>query len=202
MRGFFDAPTIVAWGDSLTDGAGSNPDGLTPLRDYMSDLRLLTGHFTDAEGIGGNTSTQIAARMLPATAKHGLPTIIWAGRNNFFDATTVESDIASMVAALTTPDYVVLSVINAEGEGIGTTQYNEIIALNANLAATYGAHYLDVRSYLVSLYNPGDPTDVADHASDTPPTSLRYIDGIHLNVDGYQDVADYIYAHRAELGLP
>jgi hypothetical protein len=94
-------------------------------------------------GVPGETSTQIATRFLAAsTATRGQKTSIWAGRNNFSDPTTVKADIAAMVAAFTGTDYLVISVFNGAGQGIGTTEYNTIVALNADLAATYGLESL------------------------------------------------------------
>lgn len=120
------------------------------------------------------------------------PNIIWSGRNNATDPTTVKSDIAGMVSTLTSSNYVVLSVLNASTETVGTGTYNTIIALNNDLKTTYGSKYLDVRSYLVSNYNPSIPQDVTDHSNDVVPSSLR-ADTIHLNQAGYDLVAQYIY---------
>ena len=183
----------------MTAGSGS-----TQYHDYLTDLGLLGNVWTYNGGIGGQTSTQIAARETVDTAHQSWPTIIWAGRNNYTDPTTVEADIASMVAHLGHSNYLVLSVLNGNfaGESIGGANYNLIIGINNSLAATYGSHYLDVRSYLVSLYDPSQPQDVIDHSNDVVPTSLRF-DNIHLNDAGYQDVANYIYAQRRTvLGLP
>lgn len=152
-------------------------------------------------GVGGNTSTQIRSRFETDGTRYGMPTIIWAGRNNYNSPTTVEADIAAMVADLTTTHYLVLSVTNGEGEGIGTTAYTEITSIDASLAASYGSHYLDVREMLVQHYDPNQPADVTDFQNDVVPTSLRG-DWQHLNDAGYALVAGYIYANRAELGAP
>jgi hypothetical protein len=62
-------------------------------------------------------------------------------------------------------------------------------------------HVLDIRSYLVSLYDPANPQDIQDHASDIPPSSLRAhwnggIDLVHLspqaNAKVAQRVAEFI----------
>lgn len=136
-------------------------------------------------GVAGETSTQIATRFLAAsTATRGQKTSIWAGRNNFSDPTTVKADIASMVAAFTGLNYLVISVFNGAGQGIGTTEYDTIIQLNKDLAATYGSHYFDMRAYFVAQYDPNNAQDVIDHAADITPTSLR-IDTQHPNDAGY-----------------
>ena len=102
---------------------------------------------------------------------------LWAGRNdtgNVSSATT-EANIASMVSVLPKAPkrYLVWAIINAEGEGTGTANYNQIIATNSNSASVYSGNYLDVRAYLVSLYNSGNPVDVIDHTNDIPPYTLR-----------------------------
>lgn len=170
----------------------------------MSRFGALAKRVVLNNGVGGETSTQIATRMVAATPfTKSLPTIIWAGRNNYSDATTVKADIASMVAALGHANYLVLSVLNGEDadEYIGGADYATITQLNADLAATYGAHFVDVRSHLVSLYDPNDAQDVIDHNHDIPPASLRS-DTLHMNNAGYAVVAALVYANRAQLGLP
>lgn len=147
-------------------------------------------------GVGGESSTQIKTRFLADTAKYGLYSIIWSGRNNSFAPTTVKADIAAMVAALTTTKYVVLEIENGSAEPVGSPAYVTMMALNADLASIYGTHYLDVRTHLVSLYNPALPQDVIDHDNDVPPTSLR-VDGVHLNTAGYTAVANYVNTYLA-----
>jgi lysophospholipase L1-like esterase len=182
---------FAAWGDSLTAGTGGTP--------YPTTLQSLRGAATVYNmGVGGETSTQIRTRMLADTSKLGLYTIIWAGRNNFTSPATVKADIAAMVAALGTSNYVVLSILNGNGEPSGSGNYTTLTTLNNDLATTYGSHYVDVRAALVTAYDPALSQDVIDHANDVPPTSLRF-DGIHLNTAGYTLVANlvnsYINAH-------
>lgn len=125
--------------------------------------------------------------------------LIWAGRNNAYQLATVVSDIADMVTYLAgNKQYLVLSVLNGDGEGIGTGAYNAIVALNAALAAAHGNCYLDVREYLIQsgLVDAGvTPTsqDDIDVGNDVVPSSLRF-DGVHLNADGYGVVARSVYA--------
>jgi hypothetical protein len=66
--------------------------------------------------------------------------------------------------------------------------------LNERLAATYGEHYLPIRAYLISMFNPRDAHDIEDRARDIVPTSLRF-DEIHLNNIGYGLVAAYLDQH-------
>lgn len=135
-------------------------------------------------GGSGETSTQIKTRMLADTEKHGLKTAIWAGRNGVLTyGETIKADIAEMVAALTTADYVVLAIINGTNEGVGTPAYDSITGLNSYLEATYGANYWDVRAHLVTQGD-GSAQDLQDVADDIVPSSLR-IDTVHLTKAGY-----------------
>jgi lysophospholipase L1-like esterase len=187
---------IGAWGDSLTAGSGSTTGG------YPQYFGNLNGLYVYNGGVGGETSTQIRTRMVAATDKADYTTIIWAGRNNYASGSTVQSDIAAMVAALGHDRYLILSILNSSAEPSGNANYNLIVALNAALASTYGAKFVDVRDYLINdaLAALGiTPTaqDVIDIGNDVVPDSLRS-DEIHLNNDGYQAVV----LKLNEVGLP
>lgn len=172
--------TFSAWGDSLTAGSSVTP--------YPSALATLRGVTVNNMGVGGETSTQIKARFIADTAKWGHYTLIWSGRNNSFAPTTVKADIAAMIAALPHTRYLVMSIQNGTAEPSGNAAYVTMMALNADLAALYPGHYLDVRSQLVAAYDPAVPQDVIDHGNDVPPSSLR-LDAVHLNSAGYLVVA-------------
>jgi len=167
---------VACWGDSLTQG---NQD-LTGVS-YPGVLGQLVSVPIYNEGIDGQTSPQIAARMLAAKNMYGYTGVLWAGRDDYKQKSNPESDvlanIASMVNALTSSPkrYLVLSVPNGDGvwELKGTEVYNRIMALNSAMAAAYPDHYFDIRSYLVSQYDPTQPLDVFDHDNDVWPASLR-----------------------------
>jgi lysophospholipase L1-like esterase len=182
---------IAAWGDSLTYG-DEDGTGVT----YPGVLSLdLNGRPVFNAGVSGQTSTQIAARETASTGTLNWTTIIWAGRNDFATLTPCTTDISNMVAALgTNTNYVVLSVLNAQGEGIGTTAYTEIANLNASLSNSWypSGHYLDVRHALVTNYNPNLPQDVIDFNDDIPPNSLAYAGQVHLNAAGYTLLAGWV----------
>lgn len=184
-----DERNIAAWGDSFTDANY----GL-----YPQVLSQLTGRAVANLGIGGQTSVMIKDRMVADTQKHTWPSIFWVGRNDSGTIEQVKNSIDIMIANLTHTDYLVLSVLNGSGEGIGTSAYDQIMTLNNELARTYGSHYLDVRSFLVSQYDPSNPQDVADHAADIPPSSLRQ-DFLHPNAKGSTLIANYIYANIGQL---
>ncbi|WP_324671426.1 PKD domain-containing protein [Hymenobacter sp. GOD-10R] len=184
-----DASNIAAWGDSFTDAQYGY---------YPQTLSQLSGYSVANLGIGGQTSVQIKDRMLADPAKHTWPTIIWAGRNDSDQGEQVKASIAAMVAALPHKEYIVVSVYNGSGESPGTYGYEHVMSLNADLASIYGSHFMNIRPYTVSMYNPSDPIDVADYNNDTPPTSLRS-DFLHPNKPGCSIIANYIYAHINQL---
>lgn len=192
--------TIACYGDSLTFGDNAAPRGAKAWPYLLGDS--FSPHVAIANlGIGGDTSTQIAARFAAYPGLFGKPTIIWAGRNNYATPATVKADISSMVSALKTDRYIVASVINAHrtNELKGQANYNTIVALNADLQAAYGSHYFDIRSGLVMAYNPSLPQDVQDFADDVPPTSL-VDDGLHFNNAGSVVVKDLFGAKIVSLG--
>jgi len=183
---------IAAWGDSLTSG--------DPGSKYPDILANQINQIVYNGGVGGETSTQIKARFLADPEKWGLPTIIWAGRNNLESPATVKADIAEMVAALTTDKYLILSIPNGNYaiEYKGQADYVTLIQLNNYLAATYGNHYIDIRTYMVNQYDPNQAQDVIDFGNDITPTSLRS-DSLHFNPAGRALVVNKILQNFTEL---
>lgn len=164
--------------------------------------------FRRQEAVQGNTACPANSTFTPdaALAQQYTRQIIWAGRNNYTDAAIVLADIAAIVAFGRTGKYVVLSVLNGAyaDEVAGGTGYKKMISLNQQLAATYGANYLDIRRYLIDqgLADAGiTPTaqDSTDIGNDVVPSSLRS-DNIHLNAAGYTVVAQQVAARIQALG--
>jgi hypothetical protein len=174
---------IAMWGDSMTTLVASNLQLLMPQRTVFN------------QGYVGWTSSQIAAVQLADTTHQNWVSTFWYGHNNKAEPERIKADIAASVAHLAPGNmrFVVIGLVNrADGsESRGTPGYAALLALNAELAATYGANYLDVRSLLVASYNPNLPQDVADFNADVPPASLRN-DEIHLRNDGSVIVAQRI----------
>lgn len=119
---------------------------------------------------------------------------IWMGRNNV-GAATFQQDTLDNVArcvAFMGPlfkRYVIISVTNGTSEGVGTSNYNSIIACNNALKNVYGDRFYDLRADFIQngLAKVGiTPTsqDLIDIAADRPPSSLMG-DSIHPNADGY-----------------
>jgi hypothetical protein len=180
--------TIATWGDSLT--AYGYPNYLST---YIGNRSVYN------KGVGGETTAQIANRMVAATFSRSWTHVIWAAFNNFTNLYTgsnrvvdTKADIDRMVVSLgANAHYVILSIPTGANERRGTANYDDIIAVNNYLAATYPKNYYDIRAYLVSQYTPNIPQDVTDYSDDIIPSSLR-ADQIHLNVRGDQLVAQKV----------
>lgn len=172
---------IAAWGDSLTPPFAANLQLLYPTRTVFNG------------GVAGQNSTEISRRQRADTSgRDSWINIFWYGQNNPAAPAQVKADIAASVAALAPGNdhFIVLSVVNkARPEEMrGGAVYNLIVQLNNELAAIYPANYIDIRSHLVSRFDPAQAQDVADAANDVVPSSLRF-DEIHLNNDGSLIVA-------------
>jgi lysophospholipase L1-like esterase len=127
--------------------------------------------------------------------------VIWAGRNDGGLPNGLADNLAGMVSKITGGKYIVMSVINAYNESIGTAGYNNTVTENASMAQAYGSHYLDIRSALVDAYDPSSAQDVIDHANDVIPQSLHAVgDAIHLNQAGYAVVAKVVAEKITALG--
>lgn len=172
---------IAAWGDSLTRGYAPKLAAVYP------DRIVFNG------GVGGETSPQIRTRMVADTEKANWITVLWYGRNNWQWQSQVLHDLDLSVRALAPGNgrFIVMPVFNASTQRAGTADYNKIMMLNEAIAAAYPNNYLDIRSYLVSKYDPTNPQDVIDQSFDVVPASLR-TDIVHLTPAGYQLVADRV----------
>lgn len=130
----------------------------------------------------------------------------WMGRNNWYQPDTVKANIAATIAQIKTmvKRFIVLGVVNAGSEPIGSSGHTNITAINAYLAATYPDNFIDIRRYLIDhgLTDAGiTPTsqDLADIANDVIPTSLR-ADDVHGKDAYYLIVAQRVAAFIAAKG--
>jgi lysophospholipase L1-like esterase len=200
----YSTRNITAWGDSLTDGQPFTPADAYPTQ--------LAGLFPDRvvlnEGVGGETSSQILARMRADTSHRHDVTVLWMGRNNYADPKRVLSDVAAAVKSLGTDRFIVLSILNGDFGGYeakGAPGYQTIMDINSQLVFSYGTHFLDIRAFLVSLYDPAEPVDVRNHHADIPPSSLRAhwngeIDALHLSPEGNSRVAERVAQFISQKG--
>ena len=199
----FPTQTIGFWGDSITAGAFQTTCCNDAFTDWDShtipaDVQSITKIGTYNGGIGGDYSQGIANRFLNHPEYWNLPTVIWSGRNDFWEPTVVKASIASMVAKLTQP-YIVFGILNADGETIGTSNYNSIVALNSDLAALYPNNFWDARAWFNGICLSGGQyystlctaQDKTDSTNGLTPSSFRN-DTIHPNAKGQYVFAIYI----------
>lgn len=175
------ARPIRCFGDSLTAGV-IGISSITP-DNYPQRLSELSGRVCVNAGISSETSTQIKTRLLAEKFFNRGTSVLWVGRNNITQQSIIMSDLAEMVAAQTTNQFLILSVINGDypterKNAANHTGYDQIIAINAAIAAAYPNNYFDIRSWLIAngLAALGiTPTaqDIIDLADDTVPSSLR-----------------------------
>lgn len=176
--------SLAVWGDSLARGVAP-----ALAREYP-DRAVFNG------GNGGNTSVQVADRMLADALHTDWITVLWAGRNNVREVAQVMSDLTACVRHLRSDNqdrFVVLSVLNGRSEPKGSAGYSLVMTLNAALATAFPGNYLDIRAHLASLADPAVPQDLIDQAKDLVPSSLRS-DALHLNVRGNAAAAARIKA--------
>lgn len=180
---------IALWGDSHVAGLPGN-DAVPGVAAEL--LGIIAGREVFAGGGPGLTSTQLADRQVQDTLHDTWVNVFWYGGNNQADGAQIKADLARSIDSLAEGNdrFVVLPVLNQASpqERRGGDLYDDILQLNAELAALYPNNFLDIRSYLVSLFNPSSAQDVADNRDDVPPTSLR-ADGVHLNELGALAVA-------------
>jgi hypothetical protein len=200
----FSTRNITAWGDSLTEG-----QPFSCAEAYPAHLAaLLPDRVVLNEGAGGETSSQILARMRADTSHRHDISVIWMGRNNYADESQVESDVAAAIKSLGTNRFIVLSILNGDFDGYeakGAPGYQMIMEINRQFLFRYPANFLDIRAYLVSRYDPSNSEDVENHRDDIPPASLRAhwnggIDALHLSPEGNAKVAGRVAQFITEKG--
>lgn len=160
------------FGDSLTQSASAGPGGspwVTLLSGYIAGTH-------DNEGIGGQTSVQITARL---TAQSGSdlakPHTLMMGTNNLTAYVQIMADYATCDAAVT-GDCLMLGPI-AAGTIAGTS--GMIHRINEQLLNVYGERFLDMRHSMrkaaaqdgeLNVRRGGNPADLmydATHPSNT-----------------------------------
>jgi lysophospholipase L1-like esterase len=132
------------------------------------------------KGVGGETATQIRARMVADKVRgKTTPVIIWVGRNNVGTGSFIAdvlAEIATMVANLApgTP-YVIGSFTPTTAENSSSANGIAIASLNTQIKSIYGAHVADIF------------TAVATDPGSVPPASIMS-DPTHFNDAGYDIV--------------
>ncbi len=123
----------------------------------------------------------------------------------------LEDNIASAIKYLAayTKRFIVGGILTYVTDVVGTSAYNNIVAINNATADAYPHNYVELRSppnsselsWLFSRfsYTPSSQ-DLVDITADTIPHGLRISDGLHLNSIGYGLWAYRIYNFLASKG--
>ncbi len=189
---------ITTFGDSLT-GVGVP----TPYPKHLQAIN--TEQAITNLGVGGHKTADMLTVIQTNLRRLYDTVIIWIGVNDVTNAVptqTTKDKILSSIALIPHDRYIILGTLNwayTSWPYLGSN-YNQIIALNSWMATTFGAHYFDMRSYLVSLYDPNNADDVLCFQNDSVPASLKS-DAIHLNDAGYSIVAQKVSELLAERSL-
>lgn len=168
--------SIACWGDSITNLYASH------LQQALPDRPVYNG------GVVGQTSAQIDARVQADTDHKDWVSIFWYGHNDWYKDQVAANLAASIAALKPGTNFIVMSMLTWSTDLPGSTQYNGALQADLALSQKYPDNFLDIRSYLVSRFDPSNAQDVIDHANDQTPSSLRF-DTIHLNDAGCDVVA-------------
>lgn len=197
---FYTAPvgTIVALGDSMAAGSGASVSA----NQWNYLLTTALKRTLVLMGYPGVSSATVLANWLSNVPSHfdKLP-IIFCG-HNFTQTTDPVSDIAAMIAQLTTDPrrrrFLVVSPLQSSANATNSSGFLAIAALRAPLKAAYPNNYVDLYAYLATKGD-GGATDNADIAAGYTPTSLR-ADSIHLNDAGQAHEATLYQAELTKRG--
>lgn len=133
---------------------------------------------------------------IPAAPYQDQINILWAGRNDVPKSAAYVSIEAAITRfeKLGTP-FLVLGVMNTGFETIGTSGYNDVLALDAQIRARAPRNYVNIRGRMIQEglalagITPTTP-DTTAIANDTYPPSLQYTgDGLQLHLNQAGDTA-------------
>lgn len=135
-----------------------------------------------------------------------------AGKNNMSDS----GDVIGLVTSLTNAAYdwmgtfikrvVVMTHFVDSNQTPGSTQFNNVQGVNANILARYGDTAFDLNAYILSSQIWADtgitptPTDLTQQGNGLKPDSLSQ-DAAHLNTAANTAVAMRVQEHFAKLGF-
>ena len=147
---------VICFGDSMTSGK------------YPHFLAMRLGVAVSNRGIGGQTSTEIADRVVatPRAELAAATVVLWMGTNDY-DSPAVLPNIRRSIAHIGHDRILVLGIVQGDFPG---RDYTPIADNNACLA---GPHFVDIPALFGGL---------------VAPAHLR-VDRIHLNNPGFRLVA-------------
>jgi hypothetical protein len=203
---------VFCFGDSLTEC--KVPGGSQIANPWPSILQSALGIPFSNQGTAGEPSsagggtTGIRPRQIADLFGNHAAEVIWSGKNNVADPTTVLADDDLMIAHLATSRFIMIGITPTTGSDAssGQTNYAARMQINNARQTKYGAQYLDLLPAL-QAGGDGSANDNADIAAGAIPRSLM-IDtthpfGVPANSRGFtgpQIIADAIRTKGAALG--
>ena len=173
--------TLAVWGSS------SSVYPAAFYRNYVEYANVYNG------AVGGYTSTQIKDNFLSHPEYFDDPIIVLSGNNDTGAPQTIIDNVATMVSNLTHSNYLIIRPWS-QGCTTGTTCRTNIETVGTAFQAAYGDNYFNAEDYLRSLY-PDDP----NYSLGILPEALMSADGVHLSLDGYMVMVNYIVANYPAL---
>ena len=166
--------SFAFWGDSLVSG---------------NLVTLFAASYTPARfcydgGVGGETLSQIRARMVAANHMQDRIVIIWDKEGDVAVADWL-SDLALMVAKAKSNRFIILSDINRTDGGDTQAVLDSVAARNAATLAAYPNNYLEVLSLLTSPTTRTDSLHLTTTAMSTiviPAIKQKLVDLGYMNV--------------------
>lgn len=187
----FPTSSLYWPGDSLVERAeGYSNAWQTSAPQWLAQYASIPGVVNG--GQGGDLPSGLKYRYSISPHAWNKPIVILIGWNVLSQATSqaladtlILQPIADTVAMNTSGKVLVCGLVNGSTaqESSGGTRYAIIQYVNAQLAATYGANFLDLKTALNAMGNPAYPADVTDLANDRLPSSLRLRSVNYLRAD-------------------
>jgi lysophospholipase L1-like esterase len=171
--------SISCWGDSIT---------YYGYPAYLQDL--MPGSTVSNDGVAGEGSSQIAARMVAATSRYSDVHVFWIGVNDSWSQSNILNALASMVAVLPHSRYLILMPVTGESN-YAPPAAPHMANLKSAIEAAYPNNFFDIRGYLLTRGN-GGAEDNADISADTVPSSLR-VDNIHPKTHMSRICAEHVF---------
>ena len=169
----------TARGDAKNLGGEAGP-GLTAYGDFKATYTC------------DGTCSPPEVTLRTCTEHDNWPAVLWMGNNNFEAPDRVKADISAAVQHLRERNrpFLVFTLLNGNypERWKGGTGYKCFTETGDWITSTFPHNSFDVRSFLISQYNPTNAADMVDHEHDCLPASLR-VDNIHLNTRANQLVA-------------
>lgn len=190
---------IAGYGHSLMFGSPGSIGGI------ITYLETIAGTRGSNYGVVGSLASDAVTQFNNQTDKRKWVTIIYTGRNDIAASlatarTNILNSIQKIVDTCTAygnDRYVIFGLEHVGGKGIGTAEYDTVNAINATMLSRWGNHFYDYNAFLSTQYNPAIGADVANHAQDVIPGSLRATgDSVHLKDLTYFKIANNLWTTK------